>query len=282
MFDVETVPLVRLVEVRHCLVLTEVRGEAVVPGLRLAEVHLQQGSQSLRSVVDNFPGLHTLKQLLVLGLEPEYVVVAGLLGGVGGQVHGVELVGAVTPGLTVSDRPLGGEGEGELSDGREAQVSGLSQQPGETGLEGLHCDHLSLHLLPGKHPGTGGGLVEVVVPPRQEEQEAMLVADIRPVAGHVGTVDRLGPQTPHPGVVVHYGDLGLGHQLRLPGDEGREREVRPELEGVTARVLNGSLVWLHHLLLRHLSPQSVPGRMFHSFLSNTFLHLLCSLPLLHH
>ena len=62
----------------------------------------------------------------------------------------------------------------------------------------------------------------------------MLVADIRPVARHVGPVDTLGFQAPDPGVVVNYGDLGLGHQLALPGDEGREGQVGPELEGVAA------------------------------------------------
>ena len=164
-FDVETVPLVRLVEVGQCLVLTEVRGEAVVPGLGLPQVHLQQGRQGLGPVVDDLPGLHSVKQLLVPGLEPEDVVVAGLLGGVGAQVHRVELVGAVGPGLAVSDDALGGEGEGELGDGREAQVSGLGQQPGEAGLHGLHCHHLPLHVLPGQHPGTGGGLVGELVPP---------------------------------------------------------------------------------------------------------------------
>ena len=281
-FDVETVPLVRLVEVRHSLVLTEVRGEAVVPGLRLQKVHLQQGSQGLGSEVDNLPGLHSVKQLLVLGLQPEDIVVAGLLGTVGGQVHGVELVGAVAPGLAVRDDPLGGEGESHLRDGRETQMSGLSQQPGEAGLQSLGSDDLSLHVLPGKHSGTGGCLVSELVPPRQEEEKAVLVVDIRPVARHVGPVDTLGPQAPDTWVVIDYGDLGLRHQLGLPGDEGRKRKVRPELDGVTAGVLYRSLVGLQHLLISHDAPQSVLGRIFQTFLSDIFLHLLRAFSLLHH
>ena len=110
----------------------------------------------------------------------------------------------------------------------------------------------------------------------------MLVVDIRPVARHVGPVDTLGPQAPHPGVVIHQGNLGLGHQLGLPGHEGREREVGAELECVAARVLDGSLVGLQHLLLRHDSPQSVLGGIFQSFVSDFLLHLLGSLSLLHH
>ena len=137
-------PLIRLRKVGYGLVITQVGGETVVPHLWFSQVHFHKRSKNLRSEVDNLAGslINIIIQLDVLVVHPHDVVAGHVLRRVGGQVHGVELVGGEGPGLTVSDGPLGHQRVGQLGQGGEAQVGGLGRQPAPAGQHGLARHHV--------------------------------------------------------------------------------------------------------------------------------------------
>ena len=137
------VPLVGLVEIGDSFGLAQVRSQAVVPHLWFVEEHLDQGTQALRPEVGHLAALHPVVQPRVPLAHPHHVVAHGLrVRAVGGQVHGVELVGGVGPGAAVRDRGLGDQRVGQLRHRGEAEVCGLGGEPAPAGQQRLAHHHI--------------------------------------------------------------------------------------------------------------------------------------------